>query len=119
MVPFPFCNNYVHFAMILSNRAETIKADRLHAVTGDARRKTNAREEKKPLLREKGPIAKSYSNPRNKVLAQPRRKRDGCNRMNTLLIAVRRGDGARDWDLEAGPSYSGVPGSFSSWKQSP
>jgi hypothetical protein len=37
------------------------------------------------------PIAKSYSDPRNKVLAQSRLKRDVCNRMNTPLTAVRQG----------------------------
>jgi hypothetical protein len=58
----------------------------------NARRKANATG-KKPLLRERGPIARSYSDPRNKVLAEYRRKRDGCNRMNTSLTAVRRVEG--------------------------
>ena len=42
MVPFPFCNNYGDFAIILGDLAETINADRLYAVIGEARRRTNA-----------------------------------------------------------------------------
>jgi hypothetical protein len=107
--------------MILGNLGETIKADRLYA--GDACGENKRHVNKKTLSKKGGSIARSYPDPRNKVLAQSWRKRDGCNRMNTPLTAVQqrggtREKGSRELDLEAGLISSGVPGPFSSRKRS-
>jgi hypothetical protein len=63
ILPFP------HSQVFLAILAATIKTDRLeNAIAGSHWRKTPPEEES--LVKEQGTIARSYSNLRNKVLAQ-------------------------------------------------